>query len=549
MSYARHFSTRRTPQSQPIPNTSQVPNNAGGYAFPVDDWTRLDRFLILGAEGGTYYVNEKELTIRNAQAVTRCIKQDGKRVVQQVVDISTSSRAPKNDPALFVLAMCAGMGDANVRKAALDALHKVARIGTHLFHFAEYVQAFRGWGRGLRNAVAQWYNGKDARDVAYQVVKYQQRDGWSHRDLLRLAHPKAPTSEHNSIYQWATKGWDEDAVLPYHLKSFSLIYGYEKVKKLSDERDVVDAILKWGLTREMIPTQWLNSCRVWEALLESMPMTAMIRNLGKMTNIKLIQPMSTATANIINRLRDAERLRQARIHPLSVLVALRTYAQGHGMRGKLAWSPVGQVIDALDEAFYLSFGNVESTGKRTMLALDVSGSMNNELIAGMPLAPRVASAAMAMVTARTEPNYVVTIFSSSGTNFMQNGQRSWYGRDGIGSFLITPRERLDDIVQKTDGLPFGGTDCALPMLYAIANQWLIDTFIIYTDNETWAGSIHPVQALNEYRQKSGIGAKLVVVGMTSSGFTIADPNDAGMMDVVGFDTATPQIISDFARNP
>jgi 60 kDa SS-A/Ro ribonucleoprotein len=35
--------------------------------------------------------------------------------------------------------------------------------------------------------------------------------------------------------------------------------------------------------------------------------------------------------------------------------------------------------------------------------------------------------------------------------------------------------------------------------------------------------------------------------MVSNGFSIADPADPGMLDVVGFDTATPQLISDFAR--
>jgi len=74
----------------------------------------------------------------------------------------------------------------------------------------------------------------------------------------------------------------------------------------------------------------------------------------------------------------------------------------------------------------------------------------------------------------------------------------------------------------------------------------IDVFCVYTDSETWAGEIHPIQALNRYRGTMGIGAKLVVIGMTSNGFTIADPNDAGMLDVVGFDTATPSIIADFA---
>ena len=109
------------------------------------------------------------------------------------------------------------------------------------------------------------------------------------------------------------------------------------------------------------------------------------------------------------------------------------------------------------------------------------------------------------------------------------------------------RQRLDDVVQATQKIPMGGTDCALPMLYAKAERRQVDTFVIYTDSETWAGDIHPVQALRDYRHASGIEARLVVVGMVSNGFSIADPADPGMLDVVGFDTTTPQLISDFAR--
>ena len=42
-------------------------------------------------------------------------------------------------------------------------------------------------------------------------------------------------------------------------------------------------------------------------------------------------------------------------------------------------------------------------------------------------------------------------------------------------------------------------------------------------------------------------AKAVVVGMTSNGFTLADPSDRGMLDVVGFDTTVPAVIADFVR--
>jgi 60 kDa SS-A/Ro ribonucleoprotein len=40
---------------------------------------------------------------------------------------------------------------------------------------------------------------------------------------------------------------------------------------------------------------------------------------------------------------------------------------------------------------------------------------------------------------------------------------------------------------------------------------------------------------------------MVVVAMVANEFSVADPNDAGQLDVVGFDTATPQLIADFAR--
>jgi 60 kDa SS-A/Ro ribonucleoprotein len=102
-------------------------------------------------------------------------------------------------------------------------------------------------------------------------------------------------------------------------------------------------------------------------------------------------------------------------------------------------------------------------------------------------------------------------------------------------------------VRAVDNLPFGGTDCALPMLHALEQGLSVDAFVVYTDSETWAGKIHPAEALREYRRRTGIPAKLVVVGMVSNGFSIADPTDGGMLDVVGFDAAAPALIADFIR--
>ncbi len=102
-----------------------------------------------------------------------------------------------------------------------------------------------------------------------------------------------------------------------------------------------------------------------------------------------------------------------------------------------------------------------------------------------------------------------------------------------------------DALKHTKDRNFGGTDCALPMEYARKHKLKVDVFVVYTDNETWAGKLHPAQALAEYRQATGIPAKLVVMGMCSNGFTIANPNDPGMLDVVGFDASVPQAMREF----
>ena len=550
MSYLKQFLSR-TPQSQPVLGSTQVPNSAGGYSWPVDDWTRLRRFLILGSEGGSYYATERALTRESAEAVVRCVAADGAKAVREIVAVSTEGRAPKNDPAIFALAMAAGLGDEATKRLALESLPAVCRTGTHLFQFAQFVESFRGWGRSLRRAVGQWYAAQDVDALAYQAVKYRQRAGMSHRDVLRLAHPAAvvsggnPTLEiseqHKTLFEWIAHGEKTDG-LP------RIVEGFVRAQAAEDAATSAVLVRGYGLPREAVRPEHLGTAEVWEALLDDMPMTALIRNLATMTRVGVVAPGSDGTAKVIEQLEDAERIRRARVHPMSVLIALRTYAVGRGVRGSGTWEPVAQVIDALDAAFYEAFGNVEPTGMRLMLALDVSGSMTGARIAGAAgLTPRDASVAMALVTAAVEPRYEMVGFyaAEGGVDFGQTPTSRGWAR-GISPLPISPRQRLDDVVRAMNGMPFGATDCALPMLYALEREREIDTFVIYTDSETWWGDIHPAEALREYRKQSGIDARLIVVAMVANGFSIADPEDAGMLDVVGFDTATPQVISEFA---
>lgn len=540
MSYLRKYAPLHPHQRQPL-DEKQIENSAGGYVYPVSIWTNLDRFLILGTEGGSHYAQEQDLTKENVDSVLKCIAEDGVQVVERIREISVSGRAPKNDPALYAMALAFTHGNADTKRKVQEVFCDVARIGTHLFSFVAFVDGMRGWGRSLRRLVGDWYRTKDDDALAYQVLKYQSRSKWRHADVLAKCH----YGENRSIYRWI-KGLDTEERTVQRTRDDGtqlsttydatdalpkLLAGYEELKQTKKLADVIKLIETHEFTHEMVPNEWKDDVEVWAALLENMPVMATVRNLGKMTQVGLIKPFASAVQTVLERL-SSDAIKRSLIHPIQILMALITYRSGKGVRGNLTWEPVPQIVDALDAAFYMAFDNVEPSGKNTLLALDVSGSMGAGTVAGCQgLTPRNASAAMALVTARTEPNYHIFGFSE---NFIR--------------LPITATDRLASAVDAVSDIPMGKTDCSLPMLYALKNRLEVDVFIIYTDNETWFGDIHPKTALDMYREEMKRPAKCAVVAMVANKFSIADPTDADMLDFIGFDTATPAVLSDFARD-
>ena len=518
------ITTRATPQTEQA-DAAQVRNSAGGFSFQVTDEDRALRFLILGTSGGSYYASEPQLTKENAAVIIKLAAGPvtGLDLVSLIVRVSTEGRAARQNPAIFALAVCAGSPVVQVRQAALAALRDVCRTGTHLFLFVGYVKQFRGMGRTVQRAIQDWYLAPEVDKVAYQTVKYRQREGWSHKDLLRMAKPTPNSPERDALFSWIAgkpqKGFNYPAI----------VGAYEAAQSATQPHQWVQYVRDYNLPWEALPDAALGHREVWEALLPTMGLTALMRNLGRMSKLGLFDMGSVATKVAVDRLTDAEGVTRARLHPLNILTALCTYKSGHGLRGSMTWNASPKIIDALDEAFYLGFNGLRPAGKRTLVGLDVSGSMAGGSVAGSPMTPREAGAAMSMTIARTEPEYQVMGFSHEFVHLD-----------------ITGRQRLDDVIRTTSRLPFGMTDCALPMQWAAQNKVPVDTFIVITDSETYHGSAHPHQALKRYRDIMGIDARLIVEAMVANPFTVADPSDGGMLDVVGMDASTPDVIRGFS---
>lgn len=241
----------------------QVENSPGGFVFQVSDETRVRRFLIIGTTGGTYYVSESDLKKEAVADLIRIIEDGrGNLILQQIYEINLENRAPKREPSIYALALCARytIRDWQKRRAEDSQLEKyfltlqrcafrlmmdLCRTPTDLFTFLKYAEEIArehcetsGWGRMMRSSVSQWYFRRNPKYLALQLTKYKNRAGYTHRDALRLCHAD-PRSRRvanvNSIFY--------DYLFHYAVsgkldKRFEEDYAEDEVKELR-ESDVV----------------------------------------------------------------------------------------------------------------------------------------------------------------------------------------------------------------------------------------------------------------------------------------------------------------------
>jgi 60 kDa SS-A/Ro ribonucleoprotein len=264
---------------------------------------------------------------------------------------------------------------------------------------------------------------------------------------------------------------------------------------------------------------------------------------------------------VANYLKNQIVLRNGRVHPVALLVAKLTYQSGQGLKGSLTWQVSKQIVDALEEAFYIAFGNINGTGKKILHAVDCSGSMSSPACAIPQLSACQAVGTLLMEAIKREHKYHETL--------LQNGENSKFVQDVVlfkntlSEVKISHTDKLDNVIKKIQDNNFGSTDCALPMIHALnkykqskGKDGVYDAFIVYTDNETYYGKIHPSEALDEYRKFTGINAKMVVIATTPTNNSIGffrsggkSPKDdsENALNIAGFDLNGPELIRNFLQ--
>ncbi|MEO1095199.1 MAG: TROVE domain-containing protein [Cyanobacteria bacterium J06638_28] len=530
MNYTFFTQAKNTPQTQPIPGreAAMTRGRSGGYQFKADLWQQLQRCLLLGTTQGSFYADKHELTGEFVQVVQQAVTLNPQRVADAIV-YASDGHAINNSAPILALVMLSMEENAEAKQAFQDIFLKVVRTGSHFYEWLNYTRSLRGFGKLVRVCGQAWLTQPDAKALAYQFLKYQQRHGYTHRDALRLCHTKPTTPDHQALYQWATQGW---ATVPQAAPTDAMaqIWWYERVKR--DPSLTLEAIRQGRLTHEMIAPIGQMDKAAWQLLFRDMPIGALLRNLGSLTAIGVLAVnQSKNLKHLANRLQNKAQLRRGRIHPIDVLKALKTYRSGGKIgRSQKTWQPVPRVIDILETALEYSFDVVQPTGQTFLHAVDVSGSMSYYTVSSVGLTCCEIATTLALATAKTEQNYIIRGFAN---DFRDLG--------------ITARDSFHSAMEKATRQNFGGTDAAVAYDWAIRKRVPVDVFCFWTDSESWAGRSHPSQRLAEYRRKVNPNAKAVYVTLAPYNVSLVDPQDPNSWDFGGFDPAMPKIIQLIAK--
>ena len=639
------------PQTTPLPG--QVKNSADGYSHLVTDKDAIRRLLVFGTNSPTYYANASTLSAKGAAFCIKMIEEGkGQDILNILVSVHNSGAAPKMTTTFSILGMLTRCIDDKVRSSALAYIgSKGLRTLSQVYMWWKCHTASgdgKGAGRGVRRALTNLIGPNSypsSKSLAYQIVKYAQREGVSIKDILAMVHP--PTSKMTkkggttnridwplghqivityavSNFKKATKGAGFSVVLERYCKCdipmdslmampdeefhgyitslpadfdddakevLHYLWAIEKVKIGDDVDETCSIISKFNLPREIIPTPLLNEKKVWFSLLIGdtrdsdikikMPITALIRNLGKMAWLGMFNTSlgdasyKSFTESIVKAVCDHitnERvIRNGRVHPATLVQAYKTYSSGSGDKGSLMWSPNPNISKALNDAVDIAFYTIKPSPGVHLHALDISGSMNCCFSAVPSLTAFEASVIQMLCHLKTNlrnggGRQIVMVFDVKGSvvfdsdpdstaytmdTIVSNTRYQDYGRGKPlpkGPLFDPLADSWDTVIRKLQGLPMGGTDCAQPVLLAkkmvtssIARP---EIFSVYTDNETYYGSIHPSVALKNYR-KTVPNAKMIVIAATPTRFTIADPNDPNSLDICGWDTGAGTVIHDF----
>ncbi len=351
------------------------------------------------------------------------------------------------DPAFVAKLACYARNVANMRSVS----HVLACVIAHEAH--EYTRAvirniivrpdditeimacyLLMYGKPFPNALKREIAVQIQRFDEYALAKYNSRGmSMKLRDVLRITHPTPKDADTEALF-----------------------------------RKVLDDTLETPYTWETELSEKGNTKEVWNELIAS----GKVGYMALLRNLRNILKSGADAAPVLNVLSDPERVRKSRQLPFRFFSAYRMLEQENLM--------TPEIHRALEKALTVSVGNLETIPGRTLIAVDVSGSMTAPISRKSTVRCSEIAGLLGAMASRICEDAAVCYFDYSGG-------WSCVSNDG---YVVEHYGKYDSILEicRKHRFTGGGTQMELPMKYALeedrsARLKPFDRVIYFSDNQ------------------------------------------------------------------
>lgn len=453
-----------------LPKTDTT-NEAGGVAYSLTSEQALAQFAATGCLNGTFYATDAEQLAATLELANAC---DPRFVAATAVFAREQGRM-KDMPAL----LCATLA---VRDSALLAavFARVIDTGKTLRSFVQIVRSGQVGRKSLgtlpRRLVREWLAARTEQQLFDASIGTRP----SLADVVKMVHPKPATPARANFYAWLLgKPFSLD-LLPTCVQQFE---GWKL--GIAELPDVSFQFLSnHPLTTEQ-----------WSTIARRASWTTLRMNVNTLHRHGVFACAET-TALVASRLADSEHVRRAKAFPYQIMTTLQN----------LEAEVPDAIRVALAQALDVALTNVPVLPGRTVVAVDVSGSMRSPVTGHRKGSTTKTTcldvaALFAAALLRANPSTTVIPFHERVTDV-----------------VLDPRASVAATSALLCELPAGGTNCSAVLEHLNRRRMSADTVIYLSDNESWVDAApqgRGTAMLGEWRRfkRANPRAKLVCIDM------------------------------------
>lgn len=393
------FAQTRAPLSSPVQTVTQTRTFEGGQGFSRD--AKSDLFLLAATNmvgEDTFYESAKDRDARFVKLIWQ-IAQDDPEWISRFIPYVRDTMQMRSAPIVMAceyVAAGAPNGRQVVNRAIVRADEPAEMLAYWISRYGRKIP--KAIKRGVADAVNRVYNERAA-------LKYDGKDRvWRMGDVIEMVHPKPDVEWRRALYKYLLDVRHHPENVGAEIAALPMIVANRGLAEVpvGKRRELLNSpeqLASAGMTWESL-SGWLQGpmdAKAWEAIIPSMGYMALLRNLRNFDQAGISRSMQRVVAA---KIEDPEQVAKSRQFPF------RFYA-AYLNAPSLTWGP------SLEEALNLSCLNIPDLDGKTLILIDVSGSMAQALSSKSTVQRWMAGAVFGGAMLRKNPESTIVCFGQN----------------------------------------------------------------------------------------------------------------------------------------